>query len=128
VKALLKATNKSPTDPTNRRDITLADQIGKTFGANVRTVVAPMLNQSLVASQHGGGLHAGACDLAHLAARAMAGIAETKSTCLMMLMVDVKAAFEVVQKALTSPCLSARHTSLQHSLASDSPTRKLQTP
>lgn len=117
LKALLKSSTKSLTDPTNRRDITLADQTGKTFGATLRTKVAPQLNLSLDTSQHGGGLHASACDATHLAARAFAGVAEVRGTCLAMVMVDIQSAFAVILRQLAMP-MTDREGHLQKVLES----------
>ena len=89
---------------TGYREVTIADEAGKTLGSHVRGIAKPIIELDSPATQFGSGLHSGACDIARLTVKTWPHIAQVKGSCLSIFFVDAKSAYASVIRTWIAPC------------------------
>ncbi len=98
-----KAPLGSLSDGSNRREILLGDVPVKSLTARLRRRLVLTVEDTMIDSQHGAGLHAGSCPMAHLLLRAASDHAWQAKCSHAMLFVDIKSAFAGTIRELVLP-------------------------
>ena len=87
-------------EPTNHRDVTLADDDAKNFGMQIREHAYPKLQSRSMPAMYGSGLNGGSTEIAHVHLIAQLEYAETAKLSSATIFTDISTAFATMCKEI----------------------------